>query len=222
MIELRPASRKAIEYACTHFHYANRVPAVQYAYNIYNDDGEWCGVVIFGSGATGNMAKGVGFDVGEVCELERMALNGKQPCTSQVVAESLKRLHADAPQIKCVVSYADQNQGHFGTIYQATNWIYLGDTSKTSNAKPDAYIIRGKSYHPRSVGAKGWKQSIKWLRENIDPNAVEVWGMPKFKYVFVFDKRLRRKMMAKAKPYPKKGGDSNGERAESSTCEKQE
>lgn len=203
MITLKRATPDAVRFACLNFHYAKRVPQTQWAYNVY-EDGEWCGVVIFGYGAQHNIAKAVGFDHGEACELERVALNGKQSFTSQIVSESLKRLHKDAPQIKVVISYADANQKHVGTIYQATNWIYIGDTSQTSASKPDAYIIRGKAYHPRSVGAMGYRQSIEWLRQNVDPNAKEVWGLPKFKYIFVFDKKLRKEWQKKALPYPKK------------------
>lgn len=210
MIELKRATPEAVRFACMNFHYAKRVPQAKWAYNVY-EDGEWCGVVVFGFGAQHNIATGIGYDYGEVCELERVALNGKQKFTSQVVSECLKRLHHDAKQIKDVVSYADANQNHLGIIYQATNWIYIGDTAKTSGSKPDAYLIHGKKMHPRSVGARGYRQSISWLRENVDPNAKEIWGKPKFKYIFVFDKKQRKAWQQKALPYPKKnqGGDTH-------------
>ena len=51
------ATPEAIKYACLHFHYAKAVPANTIGYNIYNNNGEWCGVVIFGSGATINIGK---------------------------------------------------------------------------------------------------------------------------------------------------------------------
>lgn len=57
----------------------------------------------------------------------------------------------------------------------------------------------------RSVGSKGWKQALKWLKENVDPNAQEIWGKPKHKYIFVFDKKKKREWQKKALPYPKKG-----------------
>lgn len=203
MITLKRATPEAVRYACLNFHYAKRVPQAVWAYNVYQD-GDWCGVVVFGYGAQHNIARAIGLDHGEACELERVALNGKQTHTSEVVAACLKRLHADAPMLKAVVSYADANQNHVGTIYQATNWIYVGDTGNTSKSKPDAYVIHGKAMHPRSVGSSGWRQSIQWLREHVDPNAREVWGRPKYKYIFVFDRRLRREYIKKALPYPKK------------------
>lgn len=203
MMELTRATPAAVRYACMNFHYARRVPQARWAYNVY-ENGDWCGVVIFGDGAQHNISTTIGLNHGEACELVRVALNGKQAYTSQVVAEALKRLHRDAPHIKAVVSYADANHAHVGTIYQATNWIYIGDTSETSRSKPDAFIIHGKAYHPRSVNAMGYSQSLAWLREHVDPDAEEVWGLPKFKYLFIFDKRLRKRYQAMAKPYPKR------------------
>ena len=211
MIELRKASPKAIRFACTHFHYAKRVPAVSFAYNVY-ENSQWCGVIIFSSGATVNIAKVFGCVQGEVLELVRVALNGRQNKTSQCVAMALRRLHHDAPYVKIVVSYADRNQGHIGIIYQATNWLYWGTTDQWAKSrKADSFIIFGQKYHPRSLHSKGYHQSVEWLKENVDPNASECFGLPKHKYLFVFDKRLKRKLQKKALPYPKEveGNDNS-------------
>jgi hypothetical protein len=182
------------------FHYAKAVPSVQYGYNVYTVDGEWAGVVLFGGGATPHIASPFGLVQGEVLELVRVALNGKQPCTSECVAAALKRLHHDAPQVKIVVSYADCDQRHAGIIYQATNWIYLGNDNAGQRG---AFIIHGKKMHPKSVHAKGWKQSISWLKEHVDPDVVEFRTEGKHKYIFVFDKRMRKQYVQKALPYPK-------------------
>jgi hypothetical protein len=32
------------------------------------------------------------------------------------------------PGIRLIVSYADLNHGHFGKIYQASNWVFVGET----------------------------------------------------------------------------------------------
>lgn len=202
MIILKRASPDVVRYACMNFHYAKAVPSAQYAYNVYNEGDEWCGVIIFGSGATPNLASAVGLKPGEVLELVRVALNGKQSCTSECVAAALKRIHNDAPQIKMIVSFADMDQAHFGTIYQATNWIYIGDTERDERG---AFIIHGKKMHPKSVYSKGWKQSLPWLREHVDPNAVEFKTKGKRKYIWVFDKKQRKQWREKGLPYPKKG-----------------
>lgn len=200
MIELKLANPKSIKYACLKFHYAKCVPVVSYGFNVY-ENGEWCGVILFGSGATKNIASPFGMNQGEVLELVRVALNGKQTTTSQCVAAALKKLHQLNPLCKIVVSYADLDQEHAGTIYQATNWIYLGCMNEGNRG---AFIINGKKTHPRTIGAMGGIQSLSWVKEHIDPNATEFFTKGKHKYVFVFDKRLRKKYQKQGLPYPKK------------------
>lgn len=200
MIELRKATHEAIKYSCLHFHYSKSVPSVSYGWNVYQD-GEWCGTILFGFGATPNIAKPFGLVQGEVLELVRVALNGKQNTTSECVAPPLRTLHREAPQIKIVVSFADADQNHFGTIYQATNWIYLG---KNGEGDRSAFIIHGKKIHPRTIGSSGGVQSLQWIHDNLDPNASEFRTKGKNKYIFVYNKQLRKQWQTKAKPYPKK------------------
>lgn len=186
------ANNKAIEYACRNFHYAKSVPSVTFAYNVYNDEDEWCGVILFGIGANNNIAKTFGKNMGEVLELERVALNGKQEQTSKAVAMCLKQLHKDNPLCRMVVSYSDHRQKHLGTIYQATNWIYLGLTI-TSDTQ---YFYNGKWTHERTINGHTDRDKLKAMlpkRENSN----------KFKYVFVFDKKERKEYMKMALPYPK-------------------
>jgi hypothetical protein len=109
-VRIARANTKAINYACKNFHYSKSVPAVQYGYNVYNDNDEWCGVILYGGGANNNMPKSFGKNAGEVLELVRVALNGKQETTSKAVAMSLKQLHKDNPLCQIVVSYADHRQ----------------------------------------------------------------------------------------------------------------
>jgi len=207
MITLKRATREAIQYACMRFHYAKAVPSSPYAYNVYNAALEWCGCVIFGPGASPNLGVSVGLKQGEYLELVRVALNGKQPCTSEVVSACLRQLHKDAPEIKIVISFADKDQNHFGTIYQATNWIYLGDFGVK---KAQSYIIKGKKYHNKTIHDKGLSKADLL---KIDPNMVEVSSLGKRKYIYVFDKKLRREWQKQAKPYPKKicGSSSTAE-----------
>lgn len=194
------ATPEAIRYACMNFHYAKAMPTIKYSFNVYNDKNEWCGVILYSFGATPNIAKPFNLNQGEVIELVRVALNGKQECTSMAVAMTLRELHKIAPQIKIIVSFADCDQNHNGTIYQATNWIYLGLTNEN---KRGGFIIHGKKVHPKTVYSWGMKQSLEWIKANVDANATEFITKGKHKYIFVFDKRLRKQYMKQAKPYPK-------------------
>ena len=210
-MKLTRANAKAIKYACMKFHYAKAVPVNTLGYNVYNDAGEWCGVVVFGTGATPNMARPYGLSQGEVLELVRVALNGKQESTSKALGIALRLLKKDCPMCKLVISFADCDQNHIGTIYQATNWIYTG----TNNAGAlGAFIIHGKKTHPKSVYAQmvvidGKKvhcpQTIDAVRKYLDPDAQVFKTQGKRKYIYPLTKQMREKVLPLAKPYPKKG-----------------
>lgn len=200
-MRISKASTKAIKYACLKFHYARAVPSYKYAFNIYNEYDEWCGVILYGFGASPQIAKPFGLYQGEVLELVRVALNGKQNKTSQAVALSLRELKKIAAEVKMIVSYADLDQSHAGTIYQATNWIYLG---KFTEGTKSTIIIRGKKTHNKTVIDRYGTRNIEWLRKNVDKRAEPLITAGKHKYIFCFDKKLRKKLYKKKKPYPKR------------------
>lgn len=206
-MKLTRATPQAIKYACLHYHYSQCVPANTIGYNIYNDSGDWCGVVIFGTGATNNIGCPYNLPQGAVLELVRVALNGKQEQTSKAVSMSLKQLKKDVPQCRLVVSYADCDQKHLGTIYQATNWIYEG------LSKGDTYfIIHGKKTHRRSIHSKivvidGKKkncpESLEMVKRFFDPEATVFRSDGKRKYLMPLDKAMRKQILPLSKPYPK-------------------
>lgn len=202
-MRISKATPDGTKYACLHFHYAKAVPVCQYVYNVWNDEDEWCGVIIYGGGANMHIASPYNKYQGQVVELERVALNGKQGHgnTSTAVALTLKALHKEAPWIDLVVSYADLDQGHNGTLYQATNWIYTGLTNANTVG---AFIINGKKMHQKSIYSKGWKQSLLWLRENIDSEAKEHITKGKHKYLYPLTKDMRKRIQILSVPYPKK------------------
>lgn len=189
------------------FHYARAVPVSTIGYNIYNDSGEWCGVVLYGRGANHNLGNEYNLKQGEIAELVRVALNGKQECTSKAVAMTLKQLHKDCPLIRLVVSYADCDQNHLGTIYQATNWIFVGTKEVGVNG---GWIIKGQKVHKRTIsgrikrmgGLKGMPES-QFIKINFDPNAQKFISKGKRKYLMPMDKKIRKQLIPLALPYPK-------------------
>lgn len=207
-MRLTRATNSAIRFACLNFHYAKAVPVNTIGYNVYNAQDEWCGVVLYGTGANNNIGNQYDLPQGCIVELVRVALNGKQECTSQAVAMSLKRLHKDCPLVRLVVSYADCDQSHLGTIYQATNWIYTG--TQMLNSKDSSWIINGKRYHGRIIsdwvknrgGLKGLTRK-QFLQRYYDPNAQEFVTKGKRKYLYPLDKRMRKQIENLRKPYPK-------------------
>lgn len=210
-MRLEVANKRAIDFACMNYHYAKSVPHNTFGINVYNDASEWCGVVLYGLGANNALGAKYGLCMGQCVELVRVALNGKQAHTSQVVAASLKFLKQHCPLVQLVVSYADCDQNHLGTIYQATNWIYVGTSYK--NAKDNSWIVKGKRYHGRIIshwvkrhgGLNGLSRE-QFIKRFYDPNAREFITKGKRKYLMPLNKVLKKKLLPLTKPYPKEAG----------------
>jgi hypothetical protein len=158
---------------------------------------KFIGVVLFGLGS-GNSTRGEQYGLAkrfEVAELCRVALNVHQTPTSKIVALATKWIIKKNSKLKMLVSFADSNQGHCGTLYQACNWIYVG-----GKAINDTFIINGVAMHPRTVASKG---SVKWAR-SIDPQAKSVKTLPKHKYVYPISDKAKQWALSHKKPYPKR------------------
>jgi hypothetical protein len=196
-MKLELASAKAVRYACLNFHYAKAVPTVSLSFNVFNSKNEWCGVICYGKGANTNISKPYGLMQGEVIELLRMALNGKQESTTKAMSISLKLIKKYAPLVKLVVSYADYEQGHIGTIYQATNWYYTGYSTGTD------VIVNGKRQHKKTIASKFNTNSIESLKsKGLDIKTQK--SKPKWRYIYPIDKRMIEICKKLQKPYPKK------------------
>jgi len=203
-MRLEIASSKAIRYACMKFHYAKSVPVNTFGYSVFNDENEWCGVVLFGLGASPYVSKSIGMNQGQAAELVRMALNGKQKNVSSVLSVAIKLFKKQNPLVRILFSYADIDQNHTGVIYQATNWYFIGNVNE--NVK-SGYIVNGKKIHARVPNAKGVKNSIEEVRKHLDPRATEYISKGKRKYIYPLDKSLVPLCQSLAKPYPKNASE---------------
>lgn len=196
-MRLEIASQKAVKYACMNFHYSKSVPNVGLGFSVFNEKNEWCGCICYGIGATNNIASPYGLKQGQVIELLRMALNGKQQSTTKALAISMRLVAKKNPNVKLIVSYADSEQGHIGTIYQATNWIYTGFSVDTN------LIVNGKREHRRTLGSRFGtcsSEKIKLMGYKVEILKTK----PKWKYIYPIDKTLVPLCQLLSKPYPKK------------------
>jgi hypothetical protein len=208
-MRLEIASNKAIKYACLNFHYAKSIPVNTFGYSVFNDKNQWCGVILYGIGANNNLATQYKLNQGNVLELVRMALNGKQESTSKSLAISLKLIKISMPLCKLIISYADKDQNHNGIIYQATNWIYTGTSME--NTTDSSWIVKNKRYHGRIISdwvkSKGGLNGLsrkEFINKYYDKNATEYITKGKIKYIYPLDKSLIPLCKSLSKPYPKK------------------
>ena len=205
-MRLEKASTKAIKYACLNFHYAKSVPVNTFGYSVFNNKNEWCGVVLYGPGANNNLATQYNLNQGNVLELVRMALNGKQESTSKALAISLKLIKNAIPLCKLIISYADKDQNHNGIIYQATNWYYVG--TSMINKKDASYIIDGKRIHGKTISDKCKRYGLIKNVENAKKvykakEIIEYVTKGKIKYIYALDKSLIPLCKSLSKEYPK-------------------
>lgn len=193
-------SYEAAKYAVEHWHYSGCMPAGKLVKVGVWEDEKFIGCIIFSLGANKYIGKPYGCSNLEVCELTRIALSLHASPVSRMIALSIKMLRKQSPGIRLIVSYADSNQGHYGGIYQATNWIYLGCIESDGGQ-----FINGRVVHKRTVYSRYGRQDLEWLRKNIDPSAHYVKALPKHKYLYPLDEAMRKQIDPLRKPYPKRG-----------------
>jgi len=132
-------------------HYLKRMPAIIYAFGLVVDE------KIEGVATFSNAVARFDFSI-QPYELSRLVMNEpvEKNSLSWFLSNSLNMIKK--PHI--IVSYADENQGHHGYIYQATNWMYTGRSSKESK-----YFIDGKEIHRRSLFSRYGTSSLPALEK---------------------------------------------------------
>jgi hypothetical protein len=191
-------SHEAAKYAVEKWHYSRTMPVGKLAKFGAWEDGRFIGAILFGHGANCSIGEPYGLKQTECCELVRVALSSHRLSTSKILALALRVLRQRMPGLRLVVSYADSNEGHVGTIYQATNWTYEGASIERR------HLVNGKLEHRRTLFARYPKASLGWIAANVDEKVRRVYMPPKHKYLYPLDSEMRAQIAPLAKPYPKK------------------
>jgi hypothetical protein len=208
VLKLDWCSHEAAKYACEKWHYSGRVPTSKSARIGVWENGEFVGAVVFSWGANPSMARTLNLAITECAELTRVALRYHAAPVSRILSLAFRILKKQSPGLRCLVSYADPDQGHHGGIYQGGNWIYVGTT-----ATADDYFVRGRRMHRRALNAsrKAHKDSavpaanaLEWIRKVLDPSAKCVRGSSKHKYLMPLDAEMKARIAPLARPYPKR------------------
>lgn len=194
------ASHEATKWACEHWHYSKCLPKSKLFKVGAWEDGRFIGVVVFSRGATPNLCKPYGLEQTECVELTRIALRDHRHFVSEIMMTAVHKLKETNPGLRLIVSFADPSQGHVGGIYQATNWIYTGNSASCYMWK-----INGKLIHPRAVQhikPKGVSE-VDFMRARYR-NAERIFCEGKYRYLMPLDRKMRKQITPLAKPYPKK------------------
>ncbi len=135
--------------------------------------------------------------------LSRMWLSDKLPGNSEsrVLGVALRALRQHTA-VKFLVTYADPARGHWGTIYQATNWLYTG----LSESMPLYDLGDGIARHSRSLAHSHGTHSLKYFAEK-GVQVKLVSQSRKHRYLYFLDASWRERLRIPTVPYPKKEED---------------
>ena len=186
-------------------HYLKRMTSYTYSFGLFYLD-KLVGVITFGNAIPLTMKKSLFGDkyMDLVYELNRLCTNDNldKNAASYFVAESFKLL----PKPLIIVSYADKSVGHNGYIYQATNFMFTGESHTQLDWK-----LKGKEHiHSRTLMDEFafTEDRIAKLKEKYGDQLYQVRREPKYRYVYVLaDKRTKKEIMRnklfEVKKYPK-------------------
>jgi hypothetical protein len=171
------------------YHYSKNINGVisDYCFALF-DGNQLIGACLMGRFAMANQYKRFSENIDDVIELRRLVCVDDTPknTESYFIGHMLRWLNKNT-DIKIVVSYADQQYGHSGVIYKASNFKYMG-------FKRGGKVIEydGKLYHDKSIRTyyKGVLKpfAVKLIKalETGDANYIETLG--KHTYVYEFAK----------------------------------
>ena len=146
-----PCERSEIKDFIEANHYSGSINGVRSTYCFKMErNGELIGAMLYGQLAMANAYKKYADREEDVIELRRLCLIDDTPKNSEsyFIGRTLRWLKKNTDILK-VVSYADPNYGHQGTVYQATNFEKIGMTSK------GRVIMWGeKKYHDKTIRTK--------------------------------------------------------------------
>ncbi len=188
-LQFRRVKLKDVQAFIKQNHYSRTHPGgVTHAFAAYRDD-TLVGAMLFGYMA-GN-PKGMCFlhelDSPKFYrELMRLVLVDDTPKNTETrfIGWALRELRKD-PELVGLVSFADPDAGHAGTIYAASNWIYTGLQKQD---RPHL-IVNGTVVHPRMC-LDNWGTSSVAKLQALGLTVETKPRLPKHRFVYVWDQRL--------------------------------
>jgi hypothetical protein len=169
--------RTAKQFVISH-HYSGSYPAARFRFGLYLGE-HLVGVAVFSHPCNNAVLTGTfrGVEPLECVELGRFVLLDDVPANGEswMLGRCFELLRREG--IIGIVSFADPEPrtcaagtvafgGHVGTIYQATNGIYLGrSTPRRLRLLPDGSVLSDRAIAKLRAGHKGWQYVARKLIE---------------------------------------------------------
>ena len=146
------------------WHYSGSINGCisDYCYGLFDEGGNMKGAMFFGRMAMANQWKRFSSSKENVIELRRLCCVDDTPknAESYFIGRALRLLRQNWKK-GIVVSYADKEYGHSGTIYKASNFEMLNDIKGAR-----VIIYNGKRYHDKTIRTK-YKGKLKPFAQRI-------------------------------------------------------
>jgi hypothetical protein len=194
-LKVVPVPLSAIRELIETIHYSHSVNGLRVlqCFGLYDED-RLIGGMVYGGLGMANAWKRYADTEADVVELRRLAVIDDTPPTTEsyFIGKTLRWLTQNTT-LKTVVSYADNTQGHVGTIYKASNFQFKGET-----AKGKMLSLNGKLYHDKSLrttyirkdGTKTLKPFAQRLKDALAAGDA-TWVATKTKNIYVYPLRNR-------------------------------
>lgn len=159
------------------------------------------------------LVEGTGWN--EFIELNRMAFDDYLPRNSEsrCIAQTIRMIKKNAPQIKWIISFADGCSCGDGTIYRASGFVLTGikkngniaqlpsgekvhKMTLESNPSSPRKELGGKSYYDITGGRFNFKKYVEYTNSTI------LTGY-QLRYIYFVDKNYRNNLTVKEIPYSK-------------------
>ena len=216
-------------------HYTHAWSMCRYALGVYYKgddnsiqfgDDKLIGVAVYGFPVGARAATSISEELTKdnVLELTRLYVDDGYGSNieSYVMSQTFKWLKENDKNIKCLLSYANNGEGHVGGIYKATNWIYQGLNTDYALMANWGISLTKDPYnwiHSRSVYSIWGSGNLEHLRREIGKEGhTEFWRReepPKHRYIQILaqskkeKKNLMKSLKHEIRPYPKNLNDYN-------------
>jgi hypothetical protein len=183
--KVEPCTRSEISSFIEKHHYSGSINGcmADYCFALYRDK-EMIGAMFYGRMAMANQWRRFSDTESDVIELRRLVCIDDTPrnTESYFIGATLRWLRQNTA-IKVVVSYADSDYGHVGTVYKASNFTLEG-------VRKGAKVIdyQGKVYHDKAIRTMyngELKPFARRLKDALEAGEA-VYRVKKEKYCYVY------------------------------------
>jgi hypothetical protein len=224
-IFIRKIEKRLAENMIVKYHYTHKWSLCKVAYGIFyktdkinsffnTTEDKLIGCMVFGQPVGRSAAESISklIKITEVFELTRLFCfdgYGKN-IESYSLSQALKLLQRDFPKLKALITYADGEQGHKGTIYQACGFHYQGNSDIALMPNFSISVI-GPPYkwiHSRTAFSTYGSHNVEYLKRKIGHTFWRKKEAKKHRYICLLGNKLqKKKILANLKhrflPYPK-------------------